>query len=57
MGEQILVVCNFDEEQEITGLPDYGYLFGNAEKRNANGSYAPFETAVFVRSISKEKDI
>lgn len=46
--EQILVVCNFDNAREITGLPDGKYLFGNGGKRDPSGKYVPFETAVFM---------
>ncbi len=46
-GEQLLVVCNFEEEKEITGLPDCEYVFGNALPRRTNGRYGAFETAVF----------
>lgn len=56
-SEQIFVVCNFDDMREITDLPACKYLFGNSKEREPNGTYMPFETAVFMRSIPKEKDI
>lgn len=56
-GKQILVVCNFDDMREITDLPASKYLFGNSKERGTNGTYMPFETAVFMRSIPNEKDI
>lgn len=46
-GDEILVVVNFDGESEIAGLPEWEYLFGNGQKRSANGRYSPFETAVY----------
>lgn len=45
--EEILVVVNFDGKSEISGLPEWEYLFGNGRRRSANGAYAPYETAVF----------
>ncbi|MCM1296218.1 MAG: alpha-glucosidase [Muribaculaceae bacterium] len=48
--ELILVVCNFNESRTVNGLPEYGYLFGNyGSARNVNGSYKPFETAVYKK--------
>ncbi len=48
-GEEILVVVNFDKTAEIDGLPDYAYLFGNGSERSVNGSYAPFEAAIYKK--------
>lgn len=45
--ESILVVCNFDAERKITGLPDGEYIFGNGGARKPDGKYAPFEAAVY----------
>ena len=47
--EEILVVCNFETEREITRLPEWGYLFGNGNNRQPNGKYAPYETAIFKK--------
>ena len=52
-GEQILVVCNFDEPREITGLPEGDYLFGNCEKRKPNGKYMRFETGVYISKTTE----
>ena len=47
-NESILAVCNFENPTSIEGLPCGEYLFGNgAKRRDSNGSYAPYETAVF----------
>lgn len=48
-GESLLVVCNFGETREISGLPKFGrYLFGNYAARSApDGVYKPYETAIF----------
>mgnify|MGYP005767626247 CR=1 FL=1 len=47
-NEKILIVCNFENVKEISGLPNAEFLFGNLGKlRTANGKYLPFETAVF----------
>ncbi len=47
-NESILAVCNFENPKSIEGLPCGEYLFGNgAKRRDSNGSYAPYETAVF----------
>ncbi len=48
-GEEIIVVCNFERETEISGLPNFEYLFGNTAARLPNGTYAPYETAVFKK--------
>lgn len=48
-GERFLVVCNFEKERDID-LPEgeYSFVFGNGgEKREGNGMYAPYETAVY----------
>ncbi len=46
--ESVLVVCNFDKRNEINGLPQFEYLFGNYDaRRKPNGEYSPFETAIF----------
>ena len=47
-GESILVVCNFEKRQSITGLPE-GTLFLSNARRTAgvNGEYAPYECAVY----------
>ena len=48
--EEILVVCNFEQINDISGLPDYKYLFGNyGGERKANGGYRPFETVLFKK--------
>ena len=47
-GESVIVVCNFDKPSTIKGLPTGEYIFGNGgAARDANGKYAPYETAVF----------
>ena len=46
--EKILVVCNFEKAQKITGLPEGKLLLSNAKRRlGANGEYAPYECAVY----------
>lgn len=48
--ESVLVACNFDSPRKISGLPEYGFVFGNyGNERKPNGEYAPFEVAVFVK--------
>lgn len=49
--EEVLVVVNFDKTTEISGLPDYDYLFGNKSEKNVNGSYTPFEVAIYKKGI------
>ena len=49
--EEVLVVVNFDKTTKISSLPDYDYLFGNKSERNVNGSYAPFEAAIYKKGI------
>lgn len=46
--ERILVVCNFERAQKITGLPEGALLLTNQNRTaGANGQYAPFECAVY----------
>ena len=47
-GERILVVCNFENKQEITGLPEGKLLLSNARRNSGvNGEYAAYECAVW----------
>lgn len=47
--EKIVVVCNFDKSRKILNLPQGRYLFGNYNvKRDPDGEYKPFETAVYI---------
>ena len=46
-GEKILVVCNFERTQKITGLPEGRLLLSNVRRDGANGVYAPYECAVY----------
>ncbi len=46
--EKILVVCNFEKAQKISGLPEGKLLLSNARRQSgANGEYAAFECAVY----------
>ena len=46
--EKILVVCNFEKEREITGLPEGKLLLSNHRRSaGANGVYSPFACAVY----------
>ena len=45
---RILVVCNFEKKQEITGLPEGKLLLSNMRRTaGANGEYAAYECAVW----------
>ena len=47
--EKILVVCNFEKEQEIVGLPEGKLLLTNARRTApVNGNYAAYECAVWT---------
>ena len=47
-SERILVVCNFERAQRLTGLPEGRLLLSNARRtQGANGDYAPYECAVY----------
>ena len=46
-AERILVVCNFEKTQTLTGLPEGKLLLSNAKRSAANGEYAPYECAVY----------
>ena len=46
--EKILVVCNFEKRQKITGIPEGRILLSNAKRTaGVNGEYAPYECAVY----------
>ncbi|MBO7390647.1 MAG: DUF3459 domain-containing protein, partial [Clostridia bacterium] len=46
--ERILVVCNYEKKQEITGLPEGKLLLSNARRTSGvNGKYAAYECAVW----------
>lgn len=46
--ERILVVCNYEKEQELTGLPEGRLLLSNAHREmGVNGKYAAYECAVW----------
>lgn len=50
--EDFLIVVNFDKISNIdyANLKDYKYVLGNyKEKREVNGQYLPFESAIFIR--------
>lgn len=54
--EETLVVCNFDKDKTISGLPQYDYVLGNYGKaRKPDGKYSPYETAVFVKRAKDRK--
>ena len=47
-GERYLVVCNYENAQEITGLPEGKLLLSNAKRAGGvNGKYAAYESAVW----------
>ncbi len=46
-GDKILIVCNFEKEQDIS-LPTAGTaLLANLGRKDVSGNYAPYECAVF----------
>ena len=47
-GERFLVVCNFEEKRRLAGLPEGKLVLSNYQRtRGTNGTYAPFECAVY----------
>ena len=47
-GECYLVVCNYEDAQEINGLPEGKLLLSNANREiGVNGKYAAYECAVW----------
>ena len=47
-GEKLLVVCNFEKAQRLSGMPEGKLLLSNQNRTAAaNGEYMPYECAVF----------
>lgn len=44
--EKLLVVCNFEKESDISALPEGRILLANCGRKQMNGKYRPYETAV-----------